>query len=186
MEKWKTLKSEYIHKSPFGNIRRDHCELPNGIEIEDYYVNEYTDWVNAIVITKENELVLVEQYRHGGNDFFVEVPAGRREGNETHEQGLIREVKEETGYTSLREPILLGEFMVNPGTQNNKVKIYLLLEAFKGDKQDLDDTEEIKVRLVDFDSFGNQILSNSINTQIFTVTSYFLAQQFLVENQNTK
>ena len=53
MEKWKTLKSEYIHKSSFGNIRKDICELPNGIIIDDYVVNEYPDWVNAVVITKE-------------------------------------------------------------------------------------------------------------------------------------
>lgn len=38
MKKWKTLKTEYIHKSPFGNIRKDICEHPNGIVIDDYYV----------------------------------------------------------------------------------------------------------------------------------------------------
>ncbi|MGP4041868.1 hypothetical protein ACTWP4_18495 [Gracilibacillus sp. D59] len=53
MEKWKTLKSKYVHKSRFGNIRRDSCELPNGMVIDDYYVNEYSDWVNGVVITRE-------------------------------------------------------------------------------------------------------------------------------------
>src|SRR5690625_2365692 len=113
MDEWKTLRSEYLHKGPFGNIRKDSCELPNGMVIDDYYVNEYSDWVNAVVITKVNQIVLVEQYRHAGKDFFLEVPAGKKEGNETHEEGLIREIKEETGYTSVREPIILGELMVD-------------------------------------------------------------------------
>jgi ADP-ribose pyrophosphatase len=164
MDKWKTVKSEYLHKSPFGNIRKDTCELQNGVVIDDYYVNEYSDWVNAVVITRENQIVLVEQYRHAGEDFFIEVPAGKREENETDEEGLIREVKEETGYTTLRKPILLGEFMVNPATQNNKVKTFLILEAFKAYEQDLDDTEEIRVKLFEFDSFGNQIRTNKNKT----------------------
>ncbi|UOQ50153.1 hypothetical protein MUN88_08895 [Gracilibacillus caseinilyticus] len=48
MDKWKTLDSKYLHTSPFGNIRKDCCELPNGTVIEDYYVNEYDDWVNVL------------------------------------------------------------------------------------------------------------------------------------------
>ncbi|WP_277584749.1 NUDIX hydrolase [Psychrobacillus antarcticus] len=182
MDKWKTLKSEYIHKSPFGNIRKDKCKLPNGIVIDDYYVNEYSDWVNAVVITKEKQIVLVEQYRYAGKDFFLEVPAGKREGNETHEEGLIREVKEETGFISLRKPIFLGEFMVNPATQNNKVITYLMLDAFKEFEQDLDDTEEINVKLVDFEEMGNLIRTNQINTQLFTANAYFMAKVFLTEN----
>lgn len=183
MNMWKTVKSSYLHKSPFGNIRMDTCELPNGLVINEYCVNEYSDWVNAVVITKENQIVLVEQYRHAGKDFFVEVPAGKREANETPVQGLMREVKEETGYTSLQKPIFLGEFMVNPATQNNKVKTFLLLEAFKAYDQDLDDTEEIAVKLFDFDTFGNEIVSNKVKTQLFTASAYFMAKNFILENR---
>lgn len=70
MQKWRRLKTEYLHKSSFGNIRKDTCQLPNGSVIEDYYVNEYCDWVNAVVITQENQIVLVEQYRYAADDFF--------------------------------------------------------------------------------------------------------------------
>ncbi|MGG2027642.1 NUDIX hydrolase [Gottfriedia sp. S16(2024)] len=184
MYRWKTLSSEYLHKSPFGNIRKDSCELPNGIVIDDYYFNEYSDWVNAVVITKENKIVLVEQYRYAGEDFFLEVPAGKKESNETHEEGLIREVMEETGYTSLRKPFFLGEFMVNPATQNNKVKTFLILEAFKANEQDLDETEDIKIKLFDFDSFADQLTTTKIKTQIFTVSAYFMAKNFIAENLN--
>ncbi|WP_025784474.1 NUDIX hydrolase [Sporosarcina sp. D27] len=182
MSKWKTTRTEYFHKSPFGNIRKDSCELPNGIVINDYYVNEYSDWVNAVVVTKEHKIVLVEQYRHAGGDFFIEVPAGKKEDNETEAEGLVREVREETGYISLREPIFLGEFMVNPATQNNKVKTILILEAFKAYEQDLDDTEEIKITLFDFNEFGNHILTNKIKTQLFTASAYFMAKNFILEN----
>ncbi|UOE95864.1 NUDIX hydrolase [Alkalihalobacillus sp. LMS39] len=184
MEKWRTITSDYLHKSPFGNIRRDCCELPNGIVIEEYYVNEYSDWVNAVVVTKENELLLVEQYRHAGEDFFLEVPAGKKEQGESFEEAVVREVKEETGYISLEKPIFLGEFMVNPATQTNKIRTYLIVDAFKSFEQDLDDTEEIKISLYDFHHFGKQITTGEIKTQLFTVSAYYLAKNYIAENKD--
>lgn len=143
MKKWKTLDSEYLYKTPFGNLRKDKCELPNGMIIDNYYVNEYTDWVNAIVITKDQQIVLVEQYRYAGNDFFLEIPAGKIEEGESFEEGILREVRQETGFTSKSKPIKLGEFMVNPATQTNKIITYLIVEAYKEFEQNLDNTEEI-------------------------------------------
>ena len=182
MDKWKSLKSEYVYKTPFGNLRKDQCELPNGIVIDEYYVNEYSDWVNAIVLTKESQVVLVEQYRYVGDDFFLEVPAGKIEEYETHEEGILREIREETGYTSLSKPVLLGEFMVNPAIQNNKVKTYLILDAYKAYEQDLDDTEEINITLVDFESMGHLLKSGEIKTQLFTANAYYMAKVFFSEN----
>ena len=85
MKKWKTIKSKY-HYTPFGNLRKDTCQLPNGMIINDYFVQEYADWVNAIVLTKEHQIVLVEQYRHAGQDFYLEIPAGKIEERITRKE----------------------------------------------------------------------------------------------------
>jgi len=151
MQKWKTLTSEYIFKTPFGNLRKDSCELPDGNIIDDYYVNEHSNWVNAIVITKENQILLVKQYRYAGQDFFLEIPAGKPEESETYEEAILREVREETGYITKNEPILLGEFFINPATQNNKVISYLIVDAYQAFEQELDPTEFIEYKLVDVD-----------------------------------
>ncbi|WP_251009806.1 NUDIX hydrolase [Bacillus sp. ISL-39] len=177
--KWKILKSEYLYKSPFGNLRMDECQLPNGSVQNEYYVNEYSDWVNAIVITKENKVVLVEQYRHAGGEFYLEIPAGKMEENETYEEGILRELREETGFTSSIMPIKLGEYMVNPATQTNKVITYLITDAYKESDQDLDDNENIKVHLIDFLEFGKALKENSIKTQLFTANAYYMAKDFL-------
>lgn len=179
--KWNTLDSEYLYKSPFGNLRRDKCELPNGLVINEYYVNEYSDWVNAIVITKENKVVLVEQYRYAGGDFYLEIPAGKIEENESYEEGILRELKEETGFISRSKPIKLGEFMVNPATQTNKVITYLIVDAFKEFEQDLDDNEDIEVHLYDFNDMGKALKENLIRTQLFTAYAYYMAKDFLLK-----
>ncbi len=179
LEKWKTLQSEYIHKSDFGNIRKDNCELLDGTIIEAYHVNEYPDWVNAVVITKEKEIVIVEQFRYAGNDTFLEIPAGNLEEFETCEAGIVREVMEETGYISPHRPILLGEFMVNPATQTNKIKTFLILDAEKEKEQNLDDIEDINVHLFNFDTFGHMLRSSSLKTQLFTAHAYYMAKDYL-------
>lgn len=179
--KWNTLESEYLYKTPFGNLRKDKCKLPNGLVINDYYVNEYSDWVNAIVITKENKVVLVEQYRYAGGEFYLEIPAGKIEVNESYEEGILRELREETGFTSRTKPIKLGEFMVNPATQTNKVITYLIVDAVKEFEQDLDDNEDIVVQLYDFNDLGKALKENQIRTQLFTATAYYMAKDFLAE-----
>ncbi|MFQ3544077.1 NUDIX hydrolase [Halobacillus rhizosphaerae] len=182
MDKWKTLDSNYLFQTPFGHLRKDTCELPDGKVIDDYYVHEYSDWVNAVVLTKENKLVLVEQYRHAGEDFYLEIPAGKTEKDESAEEGILREVREETGFISKHRPVKLGDFMVNPATQNNRIKTYLILDAYREYEQDLDETEEVKVVLLDFEKMGSLIGGCEINTQLFTAHAYFMAKVYLLEH----
>ncbi|WP_339249307.1 NUDIX hydrolase [Sporosarcina sp. FSL W8-0480] len=178
MEKWKVLNSEYTYKSPFGNLRKDTCEMSDGTVIEDYYVNEYADWVNAVVLTEDNEIVLVRQYRHPGNGFYLEVPAGKIEEGESYEEAIRREIREETGYISEQKLILLGEFMVNPATQTNKVISYLMTEAVHMHEQNLDETEVLDVVYYPFESI-EELIRNKEITQLFTVTAYHLAKNYL-------
>jgi ADP-ribose pyrophosphatase len=183
MMSWKTINSEYLYKTPFGNLRKDQCQLSNGSIIENYYVNEYSDWVNAVVLTKENQMLLVEQYRYAGGDFYLEIPAGKMEEGESNEEGILREIREETGYTSKTRPIKLGEFMVNPATQTNKVITYLIKDAYKGFGQELDHAEEIQVKLIDFEDMGELIKNNAIRTQLFTAHAYFMAKLYMIESE---
>ncbi len=181
MRKWKTLDSKYIYKSNFGNLRRDTCELPGGQVIDNIYINEYTNWVNAIVITKEHQLVLVEQYRHGGQKSYLEIPAGKIEKHETAEQGMLRELREETGYASSEKPVLLGEYMVNPALQTNKIITFLITEAINVSGQKLDAGEDIQVKLIDFTEFGRLLKSGMVETQLFTAGAYYMALALLNE-----
>lgn len=174
MGRWKTLHSEYHYKTPFGNLKKDICELPDGQVIEGYYVHEYADWVNAVVLTQEGKIVFVEQYRYPANDFFLEIPAGKMEIGETPEEAIIREVKEETGYTSEHTPLLLGEFYVNPAIQTNKVHTFLILEAVKTDEQDLDETEFIDVHLISIRETKELIRKKKLN-QLFSVSALYMA-----------
>ncbi len=94
---WKLLSSTYIHKGPWATLRTDRCLMPGGEIVEDYYVLEYSNWVNAVAVTEDNKILLVKQYRHAAGIVSLEIPGGVIDGDETPEHAIRRELLEETG-----------------------------------------------------------------------------------------
>ena len=139
---WKILESHHLHK----NVRIDKCELPDG-KVIDGFVLEYGDWATIVALTKEQEVVLVRQYRHGAQKVILELPGGAMEDrDESPLQAARRELLEETGYAS-DQFIQVGCVSPNPANQTNLIYSFLALDAYQAGSQDLDETEEIEVVL---------------------------------------
>src|ERR1700712_4138116 len=120
---WKKLSSHYIHKGPWATLRSDRCEMPNGHIVDDYYVLEYSNWVNAVAITGDNKLLMVRQYRHAAGIVSLEIPGGVIDGDEKPIDAIRRELLEETGH--LFEDIeQLCVLYANPATANNHTYCY--------------------------------------------------------------
>lgn len=75
--------------------------------------------------------------------------------------------------------------MVNPALQTNKVKTFLMLDAEQMHHQDLDETEDIHIELIDFDKFGDMIRKQLVQTQLFTVHGYYLAKSYLTDTSGS-
>jgi len=75
---WRVLSREYLHRKPWLTLRQDHVRLPGGNEIGEYWVSEYPDWVNVVAITRQDEIVLIRQYRHGIEGVHFELPGRHR------------------------------------------------------------------------------------------------------------
>lgn len=97
-KKWKILKSEVLIKNKWLTVRKDHIKIPTGVEMDDYYVLEYPDWVAVIAITEDGKYIMERQYRHGIQRDCVELCGGRIEKGEKPISAAMRELKEETGY----------------------------------------------------------------------------------------
>ena len=141
---WKVLKSEYLFKRPWLTARRDTCQLPDGRIMDEYYVLEYPTFINVIAITKDDEMVLVRQYRHGLGRTCFELVAGCVEEGEDPMVAAQRELLEETGFTG-------GEwtetmcYSCNASAMNNLSHSYLAVGVERTDTQHLDANEDIEV-----------------------------------------
>lgn len=159
--KWKVLESKYLHKEPWLTIREDKCEIPNGSVVPKFYVIEYPEWVNAFCVTKEGQVLLVQQYRHGTESVAVELPGGVAEEGETMEEAVRREVMEETGYAFERFEYL-GKISANPSTTSNYTHMFLAVEGEKVGEQDLDESEDVEVLLRSVDEVKEMMKQNQI------------------------
>ncbi len=129
--KWKLLESKYLFNQPWLTVRQDTCETPSGKIIPTFYVLEYPEWANAFCLTKDGQVVMVKQYRHGL-------------GQESIEEGVKRELLEETGY-QFEKVEFLGKISANPSTTNNMMHMFLATGGEKVAEQNLDEEEEVEV-----------------------------------------
>ncbi len=145
---WNFINSHYRYENRIVKVREDTYHfLPNDI-VQDYLVMEFSDWVNIIPVTAEDEIVMIRQYRHGVKRETFEVPGGLISPEDTSPgEAGAREMVEETGYTS-DDIIQIGFVEPNPAIQNNRCYTFLARNAVPGSAQKLDPTEAINVELI--------------------------------------
>lgn len=175
MKKWKTISSELAFNNKWFKVQKDVVELPNGKIIDDYYLWNRGDVVLIVAITKAQKIVLVRQYKHGGRDIFIEVPAGWIEDGENVKIAAERELIEETGFKSddvKLLTILIGE----PTKKIGKTYVYLAENVVKIMNQKLDENEDIEVTEYEFDEVINMIYDGKIIVPS-TIAAIFLAMK---------
>jgi len=160
--KWKKLSSRYLVKEKWATLRVDTCDLRNGVIKDDYYVLEYPDWVNAVALSKDHKVILVRQYRHGGDIISLEIPGGVIDGDEAPEAAIKRELLEETGYT-FESAELVATLYPNPATANNKTFTYLLTGGVKTHDQHLDEHEILEVEEYSVEEVKQLLRENKID-----------------------
>ena len=164
---WEKLSSKYIVQENWATLRVDSCRMPDGTLIPDYYVLEYPDWVNAIALTEDNEIILVRQYRHAAGEVILELPGGCIEKGESPEEAIRRELQEETGY-QFTDIEFLSSLYANPATANNKTHCYIARGGRLVGKQELDKGEEIDLELVSPEKLKELVLSNAFGQALHT------------------
>ncbi len=123
---WKLLSSTYSFRDRWLTLRSDTVALPGGETLTPYHVIESPDWVNAIAITDDGNIVLVEQYRHAVRQTMLELPAGHVDPGEAPEVAVKRELLEETGHEAASWHDL-GALFPAASRFTNKVRSYLAM-----------------------------------------------------------
>ena len=170
--KWRILASSYIHKGPWATLRSDRCEMPDGHIVEDYYVLEYDNWVNAVAITEDNKILMVHQYRHAAGIVSLEIPGGVIDTGELPEQAMKRELLEETGYLFDNFELLCTVY-ANPSTANNHTYCYLAKGGKKVQEQALDDQEDIIVETFTIPEIKQLLAENKIAQALHCTGLYY-------------
>jgi ADP-ribose pyrophosphatase len=172
---WRRRSSEIIADCRVFQVRRDISVSPHHGSEHDFFVLESSDWINIIPLTANDEVVMIEQYRHGSEDVTLEIPGGMVDAGESPVEAATREMLEETGYAAAGEVINLGKVRPNPAIHNNWIHTFLARDAQHKQAPVFESTEHTVVRLVPLANIPQLIACGAINHALVVVGFHWLA-----------
>jgi 8-oxo-dGTP pyrophosphatase MutT (NUDIX family) len=158
---WERLRSERLLETPYFALRSDRLRLPDG-EIKDpYYVVERPDAAIIFPLTREEEVVLVRQYRPPLQRMELGLPAGLVEEGERPEAAARRELLEETGFSG-GEWELLGSLASSPSLKDNWAYLFLARGVEEISAPDPDEHELLEMVKVSVEELPDLIRAGEI------------------------
>ncbi len=104
----------------------------------------------------------------------MEIPGGLiSAGDADPMDSAVREMAEETGYTSNRV-VHIGTVEPNPAIQTNRCHSYLALDCVQASTQDLDPTESVRVELLTKAEVYGMITQGAITHALVVAAFCFL------------
>lgn len=135
-----TIKTEQIYQGKIVDLQVDDVTLPNGKTAKRELI-KHSGAVAVIPVTKDNKIVFVKQYRKPLEKTIIEIPAGKLEKGEKPETTAVRELEEETGYTT-DQLSFVTSFYTSPGFADELMYIYLTADLQKLDHPVAGDEDE--------------------------------------------
>jgi len=170
---WRIHSSEVVADCRIFKVRKDMAVSPRTGQSHEMFVLEQPNWVNVIPLTPDDQVIMVEQWRHGTRSVHLETPGGLMDDGETPEQSARRELLEETGYEA-SEVIRLGTVHPNPAIQTNLQHYILAKDCRKTTELKLDHAEDISVKLVPLADVPRMIETGGITHGIVIGGFYWL------------
>lgn len=182
IEPWITTNEETKYTTNIFKLLSRTMKLESEDHSATFSVLEAPDWINVIPLTKDNEVVLVEQYRYGVEQPTLELPGGMVDSGESPLETSRRELLEETGYAG-EEAIDLGKVSSNPAMMNNHTYTYLIKGCKKVQEQKLDGNERINVHLMPIEEFLELVHTGVVHHSLVVAA---MAKYLLWKNNNAK
>jgi len=169
---WKEISSKKLGDYRVFTVRSENKISPRTGEQHDFFVIDSVNWVNVIAVTPENELVMVEQFRHGSDRVELEIPGGMMDSTDASalETGL-RELREETGYEGEKAQVI-GQISPNPAIMSNTCFTVLVENCRLKHEVKFDSSEDILTRTVPVEKIPELVSSGKISHALVVVALY--------------
>ncbi len=136
--------------------------LPGEDVPQIYYSIKPSDYVTVLAKTKDDEIILLKQYRPAVENYTYELPSGHIEKGETPGQAVIRELEEETSCRT-GQVTFLGEVIPDTGRLENRLWAFYVDGLEFGDILSPDENDGIEVCPVTLDVFIKMINDGKLN-----------------------
>ena len=168
---WKKTGSKPLGDFRVFKLRADRSISPRTGKEHEFFVLDCANWVNVIALTPENQLVMVEQFRHGSNTVELEIPGGVMDTGESPVQSALRELREETGYEGENARVL-GTITPNPALMSNTCFTVIVENCRRLHPVEFDHGEDLLTRLVPADELIRLVAEGKIMHSLVVVALY--------------
>jgi len=169
---WSRIDSKPVGDFRIFTVRADQKRSPRTGQPHDFYVIDCVNWVNVIATTPDQQLVMIDQYRHGSNTVELEIPGGMMDAGETSPVVTgVRELREETGYEG-QNARLIGEIFPNPAIMSNTCHTVLMENCELKHPTEFDHSEDLITRLVPIAQIPKLIADGKIRHSLVVVALY--------------
>lgn len=157
---WKRTGSRPIYENPWFSFREDSVIRPDGSP-GIYGVLEIGTSAGIVAVNEQDQIMLVGQWRYIHGKYSWEIPTGGIEGeNESPLDVAKRELQEETGLSAKRWEAL-GTIDNSNGATDDVAHLFYASDLTQT-TQNLDATEDITTRWVDFDEAFQMVMDGQI------------------------
>lgn len=159
----KTLSRQEIFDGYIIKVVKDEVSLPNGEK--GFRELVFHNGGVGVIPVLDDRLILVGQYRKALEKFIYEIPAGKLEIGENADPAAagLRELEEETGYTSASPLIKVPAFYVSPGITSEITYLYFSDDLIKVENpRPKDDDEFLEMIAVSLDEAKKLVESGEI------------------------
>ncbi|ANU47988.1 NUDIX hydrolase [Enterocloster clostridioformis] len=159
--------------SPYKVINSEVHNIGRVTVVKDTFLIDGTEYPYTYIINRDSvciipiiddQVIVIEQYRHTLDKWMLEFPAGGIDDSESSEAAAKRELEEETGYIS-KELIYMGEYYMNQGISSAKCELFFAKCTEKRETH-LEKTEFVRTKLIPISQFHELIYNNQFKLLI--------------------
>ncbi len=140
---YEVLESKVTHEGKIVKITVDKLRMPDGSEAYRETVIRGKNAAATLAVDNDGNLIFVRQYRHAFGEMLLEIPAGVLEDGEEPEEGVLRELEEETGKKAETLEFLC-EMYPTVGYCTEKIQLFIATDLTEG-QQKLDADEFLEI-----------------------------------------
>jgi len=171
VSKWQKI-SETYQKVGWRSLTTKLFTDPSGKQ-QTFVTWNRPDQKNAAVIalTKDTKIVIARQFRQGPENVLWELPGGEVGESEEPGAAALRELHEETGYTTDKPLTYLGE-ACRDCYRADTTHYYLAHDCYKADEPHPDAGEYVETELIPIAQLINNARTNKMSDGVAVLLAY--------------